>query len=639
MNRILLAVLGLAAAFFAGPATIAAPLPPLAALQPGVFRDIKQVLPVNVVFVGYEPGSGAQQVVLSDFLGGLPRANRSKHRVPGAYGLVEFNGVSFEYDYNVVFANSAFEDAFFGWAAANGTAAPRTFYQGLYNEQPAPPRSQTIPATVLDIDAPAAEAWLGQNAPASLGVDTTQYTVFFVNWWGRPDFRFHVYRKTNEPDPDTGFNNGALDMTAMIAFGGTPHTAGAVRRVWFHDLSAGPDFLTINWNLTEADFNGNNLLDYRLPPVWEYGNPSTATFRPFNTLTRDLAKITRYVALNLLFTASPIYRPAISAPSLPTTIRLDVNLYQGESGFDARTVLSEDVLVAELSALQPLQTFSSTVTDVSLACRAGTVFDCFINNLFVAPTSCFGQRLFGDGWGDLFLYHRDHLNQYVDDGVDYTVPIFMYHTTPDRGAGNLLGFADDNWTDGTQSFVFGFSNAEIIRNGSGLTQTLVHEVGHHLGMSHPHDGYDFEDNVSYGGRDAFDFVWVGDQSHSVMGYMFLTNGFGQFDRDNMNRYLTAAYINQANVILAKIAASPRADQVQPQLAQADHDATAALHVYAGMDYLNAARLAKTAYERVRSAAAAIHVQVEPQAWQADYRAKGMSSHFVDELPYDRTRRR
>ena len=67
-------------------------------------------------------------------------------------------------DYNVVFADQAFEDAFFTWAAANGVPEPRTSYQTRYNAQPSPPRSQTIPPVVLGISAPAAEAWLAQNA-------------------------------------------------------------------------------------------------------------------------------------------------------------------------------------------------------------------------------------------------------------------------------------------------------------------------------------------------------------------------------------------------------------------------------------------------------------------------------------------
>jgi hypothetical protein len=41
--------------------------------------------------------------------------------------------------------------------------------------------------------------------------------------------------------------------------------------------------------------------------------------------------------------------------------------------------------------------------------------------------------------------------KYLEGGTDYSVPIFTYNTTTDRGADGLLGFADDNWTDGTKT--------------------------------------------------------------------------------------------------------------------------------------------------------------------------------------------
>jgi hypothetical protein len=50
-----------------------------------------------------------------------------------------------------------------------------------------------------------------------------------------------------------------------------------------------------------------------------------------------------------------------------------------------------------------------------------------------------------------------------------------------------------------------------------------------------------------------------------------------------------------------------------------------------MDYAAAAAHAQEAYRLVLEAAAAIKVKVEPQAWQADYKAKGRSDKFVDFL--------
>ena len=603
-------------------------LPPLSTLQPGGFRTITQTLPVNVVFVGYEAGAGAQNVDASKVLDGLPATSDARNRIPSFYGLPSGIGVRFDYDYNVVFAPPSFEDQFFAHLAATGFTVPLTVYQQAYNTQTT--RSHTIPPATgtLVVPGPLAEQWLADHG-ADIGVDTTQYTVFLINWWGRPDFRHHVYLKFDEPDPDTGVNFGAFQSRALIAYGGTPAASGAPqRRVWFHDLSAGPEWNTTNWLLDVGDLDNNGRIEYRMPPVWEYGN--TGAYRPFDDLSGDLAKVVRYVGLNLLFTTSPLYKTAISPPELPSTVALDVNIYDGEPGVNAASFLEPQLLAARVGALQPLNTFSTRVSSRPLAGRSLDIYNCF-----AAGTSCFGKRLFGIAFADLFLYHSDHLLQYLEGGVDYSLPIFTYNTTEEQSLGGLLGFADDNWRDGTQSYVFTFNDTFVRSLGFGLTSTMIHEVGHHLGMSHTHDGYDSEDDVDYGAADEFYYAWVGDEVNSIMGYLFFTSEFGQFDRDNMNRYLAATYLNQANQVLARIAGSPRAGRVAGALASADAAASAALTAYGAMEYRDAAAAAKSAYAQLLSAAASIRVQIEPQSWQADAKAKGISSKFVDRVPYER----
>jgi hypothetical protein len=600
--------------------------PSLSTLEPGGFRTIQQDLTINVVFVGYEQGAGPRDIDEAAFLAGLPSSYTTVSRSPRFYGLPGELGLEFAFDYNLVYAGSAFEDAFFGYLDGIAQPMPLTLFQELYNEQVN--RSLDVTENAW-IDAPSTEQWLAGNAGPLLGVDTSQYTIFYVNWYGRSDFRFHVYTKIDEPDPDTGYNFGVQRETRkIIAWGGTTpddeeNGLGSLHRIWFYDLSAGPESWTDNWNVDDADLDGNEQMDYRMPPIWEYG--STSGYRPFDDLTGDLAKITRYVAIDLLFTTSPLYKPAISGPDLPSDIELDINVYQGEPGVDGRAFIDTGLVIDELTELQPLNTFSTEVNAISLSGRARNVYLCWL-----VDDSCFGNKLFGIAFADLFLYHNDHLLQYVDGDGDYEVPIFAYNTTDDLAAG-FLGYADDNWRDGTQSFVFGFDSPAIRDAGYGLTTTLIHEVGHHVGLSHPHDGYDAEADVDFGPGDEFYFAWSGDESNSMMSYIDLNWDFSQFDRDNMNRYLTAVYINQANAILEDIYASPRAGQVTGLLTSADAAAADALAEHDAMNYAVAVDHAKQAYETVLRAAAQIKVQVEPQASSADYKAKGRSDKFVDEL--------
>jgi len=604
--------------------------PTFTTLQPGQFREINQTLPINIVFVGYEQGTGPRDINESAFRFWLPQTYHSVNRIPNdVYGLNSPTGLAFNYSYNLVYANAAFENAFFGYMNSIAQAQPRTILQEWYNTQHA--RSLSVGQN-YEIDATSTEKWLGNNAPSLLGIDTTQYTVFFVNWYGRPDFKFHVYTKLNEPDVDTGLNRGLNDGRKMIAWGGTSADdpeggLGTLRRVWFYDLSAGPEYFSDNWNVDDADVNLDGFLDYRMPPVWEYGNQSG--YRPFINLSQDLGWVSRFVAIDLLFTTSPLYKAAISPPKLPSNIQLDINLYQGDPTVDGKAFLNQEHILSKLRPLQPLNSFSAEVKEIRFSGTAANVYLSWLRG-----ESSFGNRLKLPAFADLFLYHNDHLLQFLTGDADYEVPIFAYNTTTaDRG---FSSFADDNWANGTQSFVFVFDDP-FLRSaaGFGLSTSVIHEVGHHLGMSHPHDGFDSESNLDFSPFYFFDFAWSGDESNTVMSYLYNNDDFSQFDRDNMNRYLTATYINEANKVLAKIVASPKANDVAAQLSAADQQATTALTIYQTMDYSSALFYAKDAYQKVSSAAAQINIPFEREAWPADYKAHGANYMFTDDF----TRRR
>ncbi len=213
-------------------------------------------------------------------------------------------GLSFDFRYDLTFAGQRFTDDYFSYLASIATPGDLTLPQVWYNDNATNVLDVTGP--VGYIDAPSAENWLLSNAHR-LDVDTNKaYTVFFVNWYGRDDFQFHVYTKTDEPDPDTGYNFGVeRDSRKLIAWGGSHG------RAWFYDLSAGPEIWTDNWYVDGADVDGDGYDDYRMPPIWEY---TAGGFRDPADLGYDLGLVTRFVAINLLFTSSPLYDPMVSSP-------------------------------------------------------------------------------------------------------------------------------------------------------------------------------------------------------------------------------------------------------------------------------------------------------------------------------------
>ena len=587
------------------------PLARLTTLRPGGTTQLAENVTVNVVFVGYRKGAGPQQIDENVFRSQLASTGETVVREPLYYGVVQPTNVAFNYQYNLVYANRAFEDAFFKQLVKIGQPGPITDLQAAYNEQLA--NTHQIEDN-LYVDAPSVERWLAQNAGPLAKVDTRQYTVFLINWSSRPDFRHHVYTKTDEPDPDTGYPFGAERQSRkIIAWGGTAPDdpqggPGTESRVWFYDLSAGPESWTDNWDLDDADVDGDGEPDYRMPPVWEYGN--TAGYRPFTSVSEDLGLITRWVAVNLLFTTSPLYDPALNGPKLPAHVQLDLNTYEGDPSVNTQQYLNLPYVTSHLGALQPLSHFSAESNSASFTGEAANVYRSWLTAFTADPVSHYPNRL-GDPFGDLFLFACDHQDQFLEQNSDYEVPVYLYSTPDDLNPGSLLGYADDDWTTGTQSYVFGFTAPFIRELGYGNTGLTIHEVGHHLGMSHPHDGYDPETGYDYGAAGGGYFTWAGDESNSVMGYLDLNYDFGQFDRDNMNRNMTAVYLNQANAILGQVVAAPNASRVNALLRQADAEAGMARSQFRAHRYLAAAAQARDAYVKVAESAARLGLVIRP----------------------------
>jgi hypothetical protein len=205
-------------------------------LEPGERADLDERVPVNFVFVGYEP----DDVSAERFLSGLPREYKPIVRtryVENESVKKSLLGLNYTYDYNVRFADGDYEKRFFGYLSSIARPAPLTDWQLLYNGSNEkfcndPPNENPVACQengVRDvknnhhIDAPSVERWLAENPPT--GVDTERNTVFFINWWGdgtqpRQGFKHHVYTKTGEPDPDTGYDFGEqLDSRKIIAWG------------------------------------------------------------------------------------------------------------------------------------------------------------------------------------------------------------------------------------------------------------------------------------------------------------------------------------------------------------------------------------------------------------------------------------
>jgi hypothetical protein len=568
-------------------------------LQPGVPRaDLREQVPINVVFVGLDPGG----VRADAFSAGLPSRYKPVVRSRG-----ELLGIHYAYDYAVTYTGDAWENGFFAALRRMARPAPRTAYQDFYNEQPG---TRDVGRNHF-IDAPSVEKWLIDHAPP--GVDTRENTIFFINWWGRADFVDHVYTKFGEPDPDTGYDFCRnREDRKIIAWGGTPpddEETGlgrrGVHRAWFFDLSAGPEAWGGNFDITHADLDGDGEPDYRIPVAWEYAADG---YRSPARLASDLGKLARYVAINLLFTSSPTYPPYLTPELLPTTINLDLNTYEGWTGTDASRLYQTPALLRqELGELLPVPLTSDT-QDLAFGDRTR---GCLVR--WFEGRTCFPNRPQYPPFANLFLNNALNLADALDQTARerrtsriYEAPAFNYATTFDPP---LLGLADQNYRDGTQSFIYTFVSPGIVEAGYGLTTSQIHEYGHHFGMSHPHDGYDWQTGTDYEPTGPYYFAWAGDENNSMMSYVDLNWDFSQFDRDNAARHHAAGYILNANVIAGRVLESQHADRTAALLAAADASVGRAEAAIAAHDYPATWRNARAGYELVLRAARRADVRV------------------------------
>ena len=593
---------------------------------------LKEHLPVNFVFVGFEEKDVEQR-----FRQELPKRYRPVVRSRSWDAMDrEVLPIEHVFDYNLVFTEETWEDRFFSWLKTKALQSRVTAQQASYNS------SGVNRVTIEEnfrVPAHETEKWLAENPPP--GVDTSEYTAYFIDWYGEKGFEHHLYMKGGEPDTDSGVDWGQTENQLLVAWGGTPPTdqegrVDSVNRVWFYDMSAGPDWRTGNWDVSE------DAAGYRILPSWEYHKDGA---RSPSKLGSDLGKLARYVAIDLLFTPSPLYPPSITPPKLPDSITLDINQYSDreDAPLDRKEVLQE------VSELVPSTDFSITKTQ-TFPFATSDAGRCFGSYMAVATAaeqgawpaysapSCYPDREDTYVYENLFLHNAMNVGEARDDvPTDYNAQATIY-TYPGGLYPGFGGRADSNGRDGTQSFIYVVSSPLV--SAPGVTDTMIHEYGHHFGVSHPHDGYDFEKSKSFGPYGKNYFVWTGDESNTVMSYLNVNNDFSQFDKDSMDRWLAGAYMQHARSLAKKV--TEKDGRSAGWLAEAEAATQAAIDAFSRHDWSGSLRSAKHAYELTLEAAndAGIKVKGSDAGWtledEEQTKRSGVAVHpsaytdFIDE---------
>ena len=262
-----------------------------AALNPGGLTPLNETVDVNVVFVGTFGGADPSWSAVA---AGLPTTGSPKTRSQAALRARRARrelGITYN-----VHVHERRTRRHRGRARSSryltsiAQAKPRTLFQDEYNAQ----------AGALDvgqnhwIDAPSVEKWLIEQPAGRRRL--TKPTIFFVNWKdaARPFNvpRLHEDRTSRIP---TRATTSALvrETRKIVAWGGTAPDDEETgyggldrKRVWFYDLSAGPESWGGSFDVTNADIDGDGVA--RLPDPEHLGvlghaarvQPSRASARP-----------------------------------------------------------------------------------------------------------------------------------------------------------------------------------------------------------------------------------------------------------------------------------------------------------------------------------------------------------------------
>jgi hypothetical protein len=482
-------------------------------------------LNINIIFVGISK----ERIDLDTVSSMLPHTYSPIVRDPAFYGIYEPMDITFNLKYNFIFTSEFFNRGLFTYILRIGSRGNPTTWQTQYSQDP---KALLNITSNLYVSAKDVEAYLLGNLNKIPGV-VKGYTLFLLDGYTNKymasmgGFVFHTYF-FNEPDPDTGAAFGLRGSRQGIAWGGT------MGRVWFYDFSAGPEYWSNNWN---PAYYWDKKYQAK-PPIWHYVKSKAYH------LSIDVAEIARFIATNLLFTPSPLYKPLLA-----TKVHINVVMFENASqvGFYGKDWFNITFTEQAYEMFEPYKEWRVTFKDVNLMDYPE------LNRVFQNWAQG-GSSLYIPGassWMDFYwyYYHIAGIQTFLDPEAaawaDHSIPVFAF-AVPDASMGiqwGLLGWADDDWATGTQTFINAFGSPDItLTYGYGYTTTVVHEAGHHIGQSHPHDGYDSEMGLDYGPEGYYQFVWTGDETYSVMSYLSNVQLFGQFDRDTLYRNEGVLYL-------------------------------------------------------------------------------------------------
>ena len=461
---------------------------PIDLIEPPLFV-INSTIPINIVFIGFDE-SNIDTVQIDQ---GLTHWYAPLITQGSSYPYL---GANYTLDVNYHYSNATtLEDDYITYLASI-VSYNSTPIDALTNYNPSASTAALFPA----VDA---MTWLDNNINSYFPGANNSYTMYLIdtNTWGY--IIDYYYYTLDYLDPDTG--QPTLNPYTILYGGDWPN------RGLLMDLSAGPMEYEESL-ITEAN---EGVSATTIEPIWTYSFPTDKV--RFND------NVTEYIqeTIDLVFTPSYIYDPIIRE-------NFEIQIYMFDDATTSQVnQIDAQVILDEYTWLFPTLNVTVTLTVDTMA-NFPDLATVMSNAIYIGPT---GKDVIDS------IPVRDYLMQNLGlFGMDSnTLPVFIWVWDDPilwMSGELVLGVGIDDGAGNPAMVLMGYDPVNGNSN-EGYTVTTIHEVGHLIGLRHPHDGWSWNDWLSGGTGDLFD--WLRDFVSTPMTYASVDTTFSTFDVDTMDR--------------------------------------------------------------------------------------------------------
>lgn len=543
-------------------------------------------LSIKVVFIGFN-----QSTINTTYL--LWKENIPLRRVNQILTEPKDTGVVFQLDYEFVFANPQFEKELV------------TFLRKIEVSKKILNPWFGVETNNTFYDANRLEDWLYERREMYQSFPPNGYTFFIANLTQLPSVTYDQIARPwlkNSPSPhyysveyyDLDLEYRIRNRDFMTAWGGH-------HRFWFLDISAGPSF--------------NTPSDAPLQTVLTALEIDIRTLYGGTWLTQYLSD---YIWESVWNLAVPQF---VYAPTYSEKYRIAITVFDNRTKEDGDQISIRKTVRAELikKAYKDLVPYSDF--DVTVAFRNCSDDQSLSKELAKAYRYSKDPALRYVDLRPLYKYLQTKLDHYVANisrtENEVTIPVFAFAFSKSYlgytykwdvsqrppAEETFWGLAEEDMVLLALTQASEFDRGAIVtppqpNKGIGFSQLIIHEVGHMLGLMHPHQ---------YG--DPNDFV------ASAMSYFCYDYNFSQFDKDALRRAHVDSVIMQTVAKIAEVEAAAATKLTNPtassKLARAEELLANADKQYVSMDYVTALERALQARKLVHEAA--IDIDLFPNA--------------------------